>query len=134
MKFSRKLSERLSLKALMNVSEMCIRDSHQRGEAGHVVERRDEVLCAQLRHGGIHPRLRNHLAKHGGKRGFHRVGREAAVEAGIWWGNGSVLFAAERYRRDLSGDIEPRKFSYSCGAWRNRARTGSECTLSLIHI
>ena len=29
-------------------------------------------------------------------------------------------------------NIEPRKFSYSCGAWRNRARTGSECTSHYI--
>ena len=29
-------------------------------------------------------------------------------------------------------NIEPRRFSYSCGAWRNRARTGSECTSHYI--
>ena len=29
-------------------------------------------------------------------------------------------------------NIERRRFSYSCGAWRNRARTGSECTSHYI--
>lgn len=28
--------------------------------------------------------------------------------------------------------IEPRKYYYTCGAWRNRARTGSECTSHYI--
>ena len=55
-----------------------------------------------------------------------------AAEIDIFSG---LLFCADCGHKMYSQQgvsIEPRKYSYSCGAWRNRARSGAECSSHYI--